>query len=470
MTAIDSKRSACLALGLFRPVDAASLAAFRILFGALMLVSVVRFWANGWIRDIYVAPPLHFHYLGFSWLSPWPGWGMYAHFAVLGLGSLFVMLGLFYRASAAVLFLSFTYVELLEKATYLNHYYLISILSLLAIFLPLHRTASLDAWRNPETSSRTAPAWALWLLRFQIGIVYLFAGLAKLGPDWLLRGEPLGIWLAAHTDIPLVGPLLAERWVARVASFSGVAFDLSVVFFLMNARTRRYAYAAVIGFHLVTGALFPIGMFPYIMAASALVFFPPDWPRKLFARLSRRFYAPVGVDEPVWTPQTLGITQRLGVALLCAHAAFQIALPLRHFLYPGNTAWSEEGFRFAWRVMLVEKMGFVEYRVRDRATGKTLVVQPSRYLTPLQTKMMSMSPDMILELAHHIAADFAQRGMDVSVHADAWVTMNGRPSRRIVDPTVDLVTERDSLRPKPWILPLDDDRGAARAIATAEGL
>lgn len=272
--ATDAPTRASLARSLFQPIDNASLAAFRILFGALMLASIVRFWSYGWIRDIYIAPPFHFHWLGFSWVSPWPGIGMYIHFAVLGLASLLVMLGLFYRAAAALFFVTFTYVELVEKATYLNHYYLISLLALLMTFMPLHHTASIDALRKPHLRSDTAPAWTLWLLRFQIGIVYFFAGFAKIGSDWLLRGEPLGIWLAAHTDIPLVGPLLAEHWVARAASFFGAAFDLSVVFFLLNKRARPYAYAMVVVFHAITGYLFPIGVFPWVMSGSALVFFP----------------------------------------------------------------------------------------------------------------------------------------------------------------------------------------------------
>ncbi|MDI1444097.1 HTTM domain-containing protein [Polyangium sp. 6x1] len=465
MTATEGAPRESLVERLFRPVDIASLAAFRVLFGALMLVSVVRFWANGWIRDFYITPPLHFHYFGFSWVSPWPSLGMYAHFVVLGLASALVMVGLFYRAAAAVLFVAFTYVELLEKATYLNHYYLVSILSFLMIFLPLHRAASIDAWRSPALASRTAPAWALLLLRFQIGVVYVFAGIAKLGPDWLLRGEPLGIWLSAHTDIPLVGPFLAERWVARAASFAGAAFDLTVVFFLLQSRTRRFAYAAVLVFHFITGMLFPIGVFPWIMSASALIFFPPSWPRPLLARLSRRFARAIPEDLTAPPPpRPLGTRQRWGIALLAAHAIVQVALPLRHFLYPGNTAWSEEGFRFAWRVMLVEKLGFVELRIHDPATGRTIRAEPSRWLTPLQTKMMAQSPDMILEFAHHVADDYAARGKHVAVYADAWVTMNGRPSRRIIDPSVDLTTVRDSLLPKPWILPLDD---SAEAAATA---
>lgn len=453
----EKKRGPGLVHMLLQPVDISSVVAFRILFGALMLASVVRFWAYGWIRDIYIAPSFHFHWLGFSWVSPWPGMGMYLHFAVLGLASACIMLGLFYRVATVVFFFSFTYVELMEKATYLNHYYLISLLGLLMMFMPLHRAASLDARRHPRLRSDTAPGWVLWLLRFQVGVVYFFAGVAKIGPDWLLRGEPLGIWLAAHTDIPLVGPFLAERWVAMFASYFGAIFDLSVVFFLLRARTRPYAYALVVVFHTITGLLFPIGVFPWVMSGAALIFFPPDWPRTLLAKLPwmRSWIAEKPIDEN--SGARFFRWRRLGFALLGLHVALQIALPLRRFLYPGNTAWSEEGFRFAWRVMLVEKLGYVDYRVRDKATGRTFVLDPARYLSPLQVKQMAQSPDMILEFAQHIAENERRQGRDVEVRADAFVTMNGRPSKRLIDPATNLAVEKDSLWPRPWILPLEDE-------------
>ena len=40
--------------------------------------------------------------------------------------------------------------------------------------------------------------------------------------------------------------------------------------------------------------------------------------------------------------------------LVVLFLGIQFLLPLRHLLYPGNVNWTEEGFRFAWRVMLVE--------------------------------------------------------------------------------------------------------------------
>ncbi|MDF2697959.1 MAG: Vitamin K-dependent gamma-carboxylase, partial [Labilithrix sp.] len=46
------------------------------------------------------------------------------------------------------------------------------------------------------------PAWVLWLVRFQIGLVYFYGGVGKLETDWLFRAMPLRIWLAANGDFP----------------------------------------------------------------------------------------------------------------------------------------------------------------------------------------------------------------------------------------------------------------------------
>lgn len=421
-----------LRAALSAPVDAASLVAFRVAFGLLMCASTIRFAARGWISELYIAPELHFHYWGFGWIEPLPPVGMVAAFVALGVLSLLVAAGRAYRLSVALFFVLFTYIELIDKATYLNHYYFVSVVSLLLVALPIGR------------GTTHAPAWALAALRLQVGLVYVFAGIAKLRPDWLLHGQPLKIWLAAHGDFPLLGPIFRLPWTAHAMSWAGAAFDLTIPFLLLYGRTRPFASVAVLAFHGLTGALFPIGMFPWIMSSAALVFFPPDWPRRLARRLSIRSWSNAPALSSLSSPP-----RPLLLGALALHFAIQLALPLRRLAYPGDTAWTEEGFRFAWQVMLVEKVGVVTYRVRDPATGRERRVDPEPRLTAQQAKQMAFQPDMILEYAHRLAAE----NPGAEVRADAFVTYNGRPNARLVDPTVDLARERDTLAPKPWILP-----------------
>ncbi|MEM8609101.1 MAG: HTTM domain-containing protein [Myxococcota bacterium] len=446
------------------PVDAASLGVFRAGFGLMMLVGVIRYWSYGWIEQLYIEPDFFFPYWGFEWLQPWPGVGMYVHYALLGVLAFLIMVGLGSRVALLLYFLGFTYVELLDRTAYLNHYYLISILSLLMAFLPVDRAFSLSRRLGWQTGPETTARWSLYAVRLQVGLVYVFAGIAKLRADWLLRGEPLHTWLSARTDIPLVGPYLAEPALAIAASWAGACFDLFIVAFLLWPKTRKLAYLAVIGFHLVTGYLFNIGVFPFVMIFAATILFEPDWPRRFIG-------GPRDSGEVRHRP-VRRLTFAVGASLLAVHFVFQLAFPMRTALYPGNALWTEQGYRFGWRVMLMEKTGEIDMRVVDNRGGRTWMVTPRNHMTRFQYQEMSTQPDMILSYAHHLVEQWRDDGFDdVSVYADAWAVLNGRPRQRLIDPTVDLAKQQDGWAPKAWIVPLEpDDEGEVtdRATTTAQ--
>ncbi|HWO09055.1 MAG TPA: HTTM domain-containing protein, partial [Polyangiaceae bacterium] len=180
------------------PRDGAGLGLYRALLGALLLFSVARFWSYGWIEQLYVEPTFHFTYFGFGWVKPWPGAWMYAHFAVMGAAALCLCLGFQSRLSALLFGLTFTYAELIEKASYLNHYYFVSLVTLLLATMPCGACFSVDAAlrRRRGVPAPVARAWCYALLRAQLASVYFFAGLAKLNPDWLYSAQPLRTWLA----------------------------------------------------------------------------------------------------------------------------------------------------------------------------------------------------------------------------------------------------------------------------------
>ncbi|MDX1333082.1 MAG: HTTM domain-containing protein, partial [Robiginitalea sp.] len=255
-----------------RTTEAAPLAVFRIFFGLMMLISIIRFWAYGWIEKLYLEPKFHFSYYGLEWVKPLGTW-TYLLFFICGLAALMVALGFKYRWSVVVFFLSFTYIELMDKTTYLNHYYFISILSFLMIFLPAGAYYSVDAWRDPARRFQFVPNWSLDSVKLLLGIVYFYAGLAKLNSDWLLHAMPLKIWLPSKFDIPLIGSLMGYEWVHYVFSWAGALYDLSIPFLLLYRPTRWFAFSLVVVFHALTRILFPIGMFPYIMIVGTLIFF-----------------------------------------------------------------------------------------------------------------------------------------------------------------------------------------------------
>ena len=113
-----------------------------------------------------------------------------------------------------------------------------------------------------------------------------------------------------------------------------------------------------------------LGIFPWLMMGAARIFFAPDWPRRLFERTLRARLDHDDPRSPLPIPLPRRWTVRVAIAAVVLFAVVQLAMLLRHFAYPGNVRWNEEGYRFAWRVMLTEKAGFVQYRVRDANTGK----------------------------------------------------------------------------------------------------
>ena len=436
-----------------RPVDPAGLAAFRILFGLLMAVAVVRFMANGWVGELLVAPSYHFTYFGFDWVKPFSHGGMLLFFAVTGVAALSLAAGLFTRFSAAVFCALFTYAELIDKATYLNHYYLASLFALLFVFVPSETVWSIDAWRRSRSGRATnasIPALSYFVLRAQMAAVYGYAGLAKLDADWLLRAEPLRTWLRARVESELLIGLAREPFVAYAMSWAGAVFDLSVIPLLLYRKTRPFAFAAALAFHLAIWLLFPVGVFSFVMLAAISVFFDPSWPRRWFARLAHAM--------PFAPAERSNVPGRWAFAVAFLYLAVQFLVPLRFALYPGTVNWTEQGYRFAWRVMLIEKAGQVEYEV-TASPARRFHVFPRDELTPLQLRQMATQPDMIADYARHLRERFEARGYrDVRVFAHAFVSFNGRRNQRLVDPTVDLSRAERSFAAKPWILPLHSEQ------------
>ena len=509
------------------PVAADSLAVFRIGFGLLVAFSSLRFLAKGWVDTLYLAPENHLTYRWFGWVAPLPAPWMHLHMVALAALGICIALGYRHRLATALFIVGFAYTELIEASLYLNHYWFITLAAVLLLLLPAHHHWSLDAASgrtachiSPTGASRAndprdgeagqtthhhrslrsaagraahhagsravktqaVQAWVVWALRAQVGIVYVFAGIAKLNGDWLFHAQPLRLWLADRTHLPVIGPFLDEPLVAYAASWGSAAFDCTIVAWLLWLRSRPWAYAVLVVFHIATWLLFPkIGVFPWVMIFCALVFFPPDWPRQLAKRVKAgldgtaakepeprqsditngKIFGEIAQKQIVGAADDTGSTanrktssvSRPVIVLLAVFAAVQIFLPLRHYLEPGNVRWNEQGYYLAWRVMLTEKAGHLEYEVTDPATGRNWLAYPELVLTDWQAAHAATRPDLIHATALLIADHYQQQGIpDAEVRATSWVSMNGRQAKQFIDPDINLAAHPRGQIPTGWII------------------
>lgn len=433
------------------PRDIAALAVFRMLIGGLMCFGALRFMSKGWIERLYIEPDFHFKYWGFEWVQVPGETGLYLLYSGIAVTAFLVAIGAFYRMAIIAFWCLFTYAELMDVTTYLNHYYFISVLTLIMCFLSPHRAWSVDAWLRPSLRSDTLPAWQTYWLRFQVGLLYFFAGWAKFETDWLLHAQPLNIWLPPHGGMPLLGPFLELPWVHFAFSWFAFLFDTTIIAFMLLRRTRPYAFLVILVFHYFTHLFFNIGLFPLIMIFAVLVFFESDWPRKLsgYLRVPLSFSnKPISGPEALrWRPSSA-----IFAGAVLAFCSLQFLLPLRQWAYPGTVLWHEQGMRFSWRVMLREKSGSLEYRVLLGEDRTLVLVSPHQYLTEEQYREMAGQPDLILQLAHHIYDEFRAQGYSpVEVYADSLVSLNGRNAHPMIDPEVDLARTEVGLARATWI-------------------
>ncbi|MBO6662491.1 MAG: HTTM domain-containing protein [Roseivirga sp.] len=425
---------------LFQPVDNSFLVLFRILFGAIMFWEVTRYFRYGWINRYWIEPYFNFSYAPFNF-QPLPGDGMFVLWLVLGLLAICITIGLFYRISATLFFLLFTYTYLLEQARYLNHFYLVVLISFLMIFVPAHRNFSIDMRIWKRIRSPLAPLWTLWLIRFIISVPYFFGGVAKLNPDWL-QGYPLAIWL--NPNFPILGQYFEEQWMVLFISYAGLLLDLLIVPFLIWKKSRWPAFIFITLFHLMNSQLFSIGIFPWFMIGATTMFFPPSWPRKALQMISDKVKS-LGSEELTLYSEPSSPRKKLVLWALGLFVAIQVFLPLRHWLIPGNVHWTEGGHRYSWHMKLRSKDGQTTFILENKENSERIFVDLDGYLKDWQIDDMNGMPYMIWEFAQFLKEEYALMGVDIAVYAEAVATLNDREPQYIIDPNVDLTSVS-----RPW--------------------
>lgn len=433
---------------LFKKIDNSALIIFRIFFGLLIFLESVGAIITGWVKRTLIDPEFTFSFIGFEWLQPLPGNGMYYYFALMGVFSIFVMIGFKYRASMLAFALLWTGVYFMQKASYNNHYYLLMLLSYIMIFVPANNYASVDVKLNPKLTSNTMYNWHKWLLISLMTIAYTFGAINKIYSDWL-NAIPLEIFMKSKSHYYVIGNLLQERWVHYLLSYLGIIFDGLIIPLLLFKPTRKIAFYAAIFFHLFNSIVFQIGIFPYLSLAFCLFFFEAETIGNIFLK-SKEIYK----GNAIVYPKNKVIIKWSLVIFL----TIQIALPLRHWAIPGDVLWNEEGHRLSWRMMLRSKNGIISYKVIDKKTRKEKVLNHRTLVSPKQINLLATKPDVIWQFAQYLKKKYKAEGKDIEVYARySKLSVNGKKLHPFINPDVDLTTVKwEPFKHANWIFDQPD--------------
>lgn len=433
---------------LFKHIDNSALIVFRVLFGLLIFLESVGAIATGWVKRVMIDPQFTFNFIGFDWLQPLPGNWMYVYYIVMGVFGLFVMLGYKYRMSMLAFALMWSATYLMQKSSYNNHYYFLMILSFIMVIMPAHKYASIDVRQNPSLRQISMPNWCRWLFIIQLFILYTYASIAKIYPDWIDLTVP-EMLMRAKQHYVLVGDVLQEKFIHYMIAYGGILYDGLIIPALLWKRTRKIAFIASIFFHLFNSFIFQVGIFPYLALAFFVFFFEPETIQKRFLK-RKEIYKGNDIKIPGYAT--------VFKTLLIMYFVIQIALPLRHYFIPDHVLWTEEGHRLSWRMMLRTKRGSTSFMVVDKATNAASKINLKDYLSQKQIRSVSAKPDVMWQFAQRLKRIYAEKGMDIEVYVTSYVSVNGKPSKQLIDPKVDLASVKwNHFKHHDWILPSNQD-------------
>ena len=434
---------------LFKKIDNAQLVVFRVFYGVLLCCEAFGAIATGWVRRTFIAPKFTFSFIGFEWLQPLPGDGMYYYFVIMGILGVLITIVYKFRFTAFAFALMWSGGYLMQKTSYNNHYYLLMLLAFMMAMLPANRNLSLDAHFRPKIKQDWMYNWVRWLIIAQLFIVYTYASVAKLYADWL-DFSIIEILMKGKKEYWLIGELLQEKWLHKAVAVFGIAFDLLIVPALLWKPTRKFAFGCSIFYHLFNSFVFRIGIFPYLSLAFCLFFFQPQIIRKLFLTKKE-----VNIPKETKFPKNF----RWLTGAMVTYLLIQLLLPLRHHLIEDDVLWTEEGHRLSWRMMLRTRAGYTRFKVVDTATSHTASIKLDDYLTKKQRRKVGCYPDFIWQFAQYLKKEYAKKGTDISDIVTGKCKVNAGKYQTLIDPNVDLAAAPwNQLTHNEWILPREETK------------
>ena len=419
-------------------IDNSGLILFRILFGVLIMFESFGALLLGWVNTVFIQTKFTFHFIGFDFLELLHGIKMYYYFVAMGVLGLLIALGFFYRWVIIGFTILWTLVYFAQKEFYNNHYYFVVLIAFIMCFLPANKRWSLDVHFFPKICTTQVPRWMPFLLIFQVGILYFYASLAKIYPDWL-NGTFASILLSGYSASSFWLELINQKWFVLAYSYLGLFYDLFIIPALLWKRTRIFAILASLFFHLSNALFLKIGIFPFFALSFIVLFLD-------YQNMNYSLFKTSEVRKMALTNSFTNLYKLIFIPFFI----FQFLLPIRHFFIKGNVLFTEEGHRLSWRMMLSERRGKLRIKVLNKQTKEMFYHNILADLNAKQINIVSHSPDMIWQYCQKIKEQYI---FPIEIYVESFVSVNRRPYYRLIDQKVNMAEAKfDYFFHNEWIL------------------
>ncbi|GAB1607264.1 vitamin K-dependent gamma-carboxylase-like isoform X1 [Argonauta hians] len=489
-----------------QPTDPALLGMTRFLFGFIMVLDIPQERGLASIDEKYNDAKMC-NFPLFDFLKPLPLEWMYILYFTMWLCALFMMIGFCFRLSTCLFTAIYWYLFFLDKTKWNNHSYLYGLHSIMFMVSDANRYWSVDSLLDSSIRNGQVPLWNYTILRFQNFLVYFFAGIKKMTPEWL-EGYSMKSLNEHWVFLPFKFIFTADQIDLFIVHYFGFFLDLTIGFFLFFDVTRPYAFIFGMSFHLMNSQIFNIGMFPWAMIATMTIFFYPDWPRRVFKRLPRSLSFLFPKDEPFQTsshciytvkpeePLRKGnlpsssdtlklqdlttnsktpksqdlksnskcsIPAKYSLVHVCSssftiiYILLQLFLPFSHFITKGYNNWTSGLYGYSWDMMVHSwNTQHLQIMYVERDTGETGFIDPMAFVR--SSKRWPLHSDMVKQYALCIENRLENLGLkNIELYFDVWVSLTRRFQQRLFNPNTDIIrADWHPFRDTPWILPLQN--------------
>ena len=462
---------------LFNPINPSIVCLYRIIFGCFMLYQVIVYYKMDYTYQFMAGPQVLFPYNGLEFIIPVQIEILKVIHFILLISTIFIIVGYRYRLASLVFFLGFTYFYLVDVTLYNNHFYLISLISLALIFINADVKYSIKSKKNISQNIRI-PAWNQHILIFLVSLPYFFGAIAKLSDNWLKTDLTLLIFENVRDTI--LNVLIPDDLFLILIKYGSIIYDFSIVFLLLNKKTRKIGVILLLIFNLMNGNILfdDIGLFPLLMIFSTILFFDPENINNYIIKL-----LPSKNQNKILNKREIKLLKRkeknnlleqknynylnriswnnkekITTLFLALFFLFHVLFPLRHFLLTNNPEWTGLGSHFSWRMKMQAKeiTNFNVYAI-NRNTNYRVNIDVRSYLSKNQIKHIADDPRNLIHLAKYFypLIEKNYRFKDPKVIIELDVKFNGFKSQNYISPSTDLVRlDTNPFSNKNWILPL----------------